>query len=72
MIKQLSPLKSIKKYCKEQCCCGDTKSWKFCTIDKCFLYRYRLGLGNKKLNQKQGSGAIEITNKPLPEAQETL
>lgn len=70
--KQLSPLKSIKKYCKEECCVGDTKSWKECSRTTCFLYRYRLGIGNKTLNQKHSSVAIDSTkNEPL-EAQERL
>lgn len=45
--RKLSALQSIKFYCKELCCCGDTLSWKHCTAEKCALHRYRLGLGNK-------------------------
>ena len=53
--KRLSPLKSIKAYCKEMCCCGDTKSWRDCTLTYCFLYRYRMGKGNRALIKKQHS-----------------
>ncbi len=53
--KRLSPLKSIKAYCKEMCCCGDLDSWKNCTCLDCFLYKYRLGQGSRKLSQKLNS-----------------
>lgn len=57
--KHLSPLRSIKIYCKEQCCCGDTKSWKECTFTACILHRYRLGKGTRakknSLSKKQPS-----------------
>lgn len=39
--KTLSPLKSIKKRCLEQCCCGDRKSWKECNVYHCFLWPWR-------------------------------
>ena len=71
-MKPLSPLKSIKKYCKEQCCCGDTKSWKECTRTECYLYRYRLGIGNKKLNEKHSSGALDSIKTEHSEQQEGL
>lgn len=45
--KRLSPLKSIKAYCKEMCCAGDIESWKNCTYNACFLFKYRLGQGNR-------------------------
>ena len=41
--RHLSPVKSIKVYCKEMCCAGDTVSWSNCSFKSCFLYRYRLG-----------------------------
>lgn len=50
--KKLTPLKSIKAYCKEQCCAGDTESWKNCTFTACLLFRYRLGLGSKAMKKK--------------------
>lgn len=48
MPKKLTPIQSIKAYCKEQCCAGDLISWKECTKDgikaeRCQLFSYRLG-----------------------------
>lgn len=58
--KRLSPLKSIKKYCKLMCCCNDWKSWKYCSFTECFLYKYRLGVGNRGFNKKHSSGALNF------------
>ena len=41
--KKLTPCQSIKKYCKEQCCANDLKSWKNCTAVNCYLWPYRFG-----------------------------
>jgi hypothetical protein len=45
--KRLSPLKSIKIYCREVCSCGEYISWKNCTFTACPLFKYRLGHGNR-------------------------
>ncbi len=49
--------RSIKLYCKESCSAGDTKSWRDCTFDACFLWNFRLGreiiLGNRASFKKQ-------------------
>jgi len=65
--KKLSPLQSIKKYCKLQCCQNDRESWKNCTLNYCFLWNFRLGKRNtsqiKSNSSKQGStslGSIKI------------
>lgn len=50
--KRLSPLKSIKFYCKELCCAGDQKSWRDCSAERCVLWKYRLGVGNRKKGSK--------------------
>jgi len=42
-IKKITPIKSIKFYCKEMCCAGDQKSWKECVFTDCFLFPYRMG-----------------------------
>lgn len=39
----LSPLKAIRKYCKENCCMNDFKSWKECELINCPLFEYRFG-----------------------------
>jgi hypothetical protein len=50
--KPLSPLKAIRKYCKEQCCASDKESWVNCSIVNCALYNYRLGEKIKYKNVK--------------------
>ena len=52
MTKRLSPLQSIKKYCKCNCCNNDLESWKNCSVKNCLLYSYRLGHGNRKSKEK--------------------
>ena len=51
--KKITPLRAIKLYCKELCCCGDLKSWKECTAKSCFLWQFRFGRKNIKRKQKQ-------------------
>ncbi|MCX6748213.1 MAG: hypothetical protein NT076_01265 [Candidatus Pacearchaeota archaeon] len=72
--KKLSPLKSIRAYCKSQCCIEDLKSWKECTFSSCLLWRYRLGLGNRSSKQKDSSRAIVSAKlePPVSEKQEKL
>lgn len=47
--KRLTPIQAIKAYCKQVCCCGDTRSWKECPNTRCCLYSYRLGKRPTKL-----------------------
>lgn len=54
-----SPLQAIKRYCKHHCCCDDRDSWKNCTATHCFLFKYRLGHGNRTSIQKQPSRALD-------------
>jgi hypothetical protein len=49
---KMTPIKSIKKYCKESCCAGDLKSWKECSVENCPLFRYRLGKRPKPLEKR--------------------
>jgi len=49
--RKLSPLKSIKAYCKEMCSAGDRESWQECNLTSCFLYKYRLGRGNRGIKE---------------------
>ena len=71
--KRFSPLRSIKWYCKEQCCVGDTLSWKNCTFTACFLHKYRLGKGNRVLSEKQRATKHFFTKKvPLASGQEAF
>jgi hypothetical protein len=48
MEKKSTPLKAIKEYCKNQCCAGDTISWRECTFTDCPLWKYRFGKKIKK------------------------
>lgn len=41
--RRLTPVGSIKFYCRYLCCANDTTSWKHCKATKCTLYPYRLG-----------------------------
>jgi len=41
--KKLTPIQSIKKYCRYDCCANDTMSWKNCSRPACPLFPYRLG-----------------------------
>ena len=41
--RKLSPMQSIKFYCKHICCANDRESWKNCNAKRCSLFRYRLG-----------------------------
>jgi hypothetical protein len=72
----LSPLKAIKKKCKEECCVFDKKSWIDCTITQCPLWIYRFGKLPKKsthkvLNESTKKGYSEPTPQPK-ESQELL
>ena len=73
--RRLSPLKSIKAYCRDQCCVSDLESWKNCTFTGCLLYRYRLGVGNKSRKAKdEQKQALTLSNQareqPSGEGQE--
>jgi len=38
-----NPLKAIKTYCTEDCCCGDEKQVLECQMINCPLYPFRTG-----------------------------
>lgn len=42
MSKVLTPIKAIRAKCLD-CCCGDRKEVRECTIKKCSLHPYRMG-----------------------------
>ena len=48
-MEKLTPIKAIKKYCKEGCCASDFMSWKNCSLENCPLFVYRLGKRPKPL-----------------------
>ena len=39
---KLTPMKAIRKKYLE-CCCGQVKEVRLCTVEKCALYEYRNG-----------------------------
>ena len=41
--KKLTPIQSIKFYCRYVCCCNDVVSWRECPVEKCILHKFRLG-----------------------------
>jgi hypothetical protein len=41
--KKLTPIQSIKGYCKRECSANDLISWKECPSEKCPLFPYHLG-----------------------------
>ena len=50
--KRLSPLKAIKKYCKEECCAMDRESWVNCSVKNYPLFSHRLGKRYKTLKKE--------------------
>lgn len=40
---QTNPVKAIREYCVECCCCGSSNEVKLCPIDRCPLYAFRFG-----------------------------
>ena len=62
--KRLTPVKAIKNYCKEMCCAGDQESWKNCTLTNCFLFRYRLGKGNRVSMKNRADSPIKSDKTP--------
>ena len=78
MTKHLTPIRAIKKHCKENCCAGDMTSWKYCTSKVCPLYPYRLGKRPKQetsrqtCDKKQADSTQDSTKIKPSEAQDTL
>ena len=44
---RMTPIKAIRAKCID-CCCGDKKEVRLCTIDWCPLWPYRMGKRPKK------------------------
>jgi len=40
---ETSPLKAIKKFCRNDCCCDDMTAWKECHLTECMLHPFRMG-----------------------------
>jgi hypothetical protein len=39
----MTPIKSIRKFCLEDCCAGDVVEHRECHLSLCPLHQYRLG-----------------------------
>lgn len=75
--KRLTPISSIKKYCKEQCSANDLISWKECSCIKCPLFAYRLGKRPKTLPfqeyaKKHRDLALKSAKLSIPKVNHTL
>jgi hypothetical protein len=62
MMKKLTPIKAIRAKCLD-CCCGQPKEVRLCTIPDCPLYVYRfgknpsrrgIGFGQKEMKENIG------------------
>ena len=40
---QTNPVKAIREFCVDCCCCGSTSAVKECTSVNCALYHFRFG-----------------------------
>ena len=66
--KRLTPVRSIKFYCKEMCCAGDTISWMNCEFKACFLHRYRLGKRDSNAYKKMRDSLLYSSKNKVLEA----
>lgn len=46
-----TPLKSIRKYCVNDCMAGSASEVKLCPSNECIFYKFRLGSGRPKLKE---------------------
>jgi len=73
---KINRARSIKLYCKEQCCCSDMESWKSCGITNCFLWRYRFGkeihANATSFNKITGKTVHLLKKKPIIETDTSL
>lgn len=60
--KDLRPVKALRIYCKEICCCGDRKSYVDCKIDVCPLWEFRMSKKQKEKYEKNDSFKKEVDN----------
>ena len=75
---QTSPMKAIKLFCREQCCCvgpdneGGMDAWKNCNIEECQLHPFRLGKNpfrkKRKLTDKQRQAIADRLQKAREES----
>ena len=62
--KRLTPVKAIRAKCLD-CCCGQVKEVKLCTMKKCPLYPYRMGKRPKDDKCIENGNIEEKTMKQL-------
>lgn len=63
MLKMItSPLKAIKEFCLEECCCGQYQMMKTCTKESCPLFNFRFGknpFSKRELTEEQRQASAE-------------
>lgn len=57
----LTPLMAIKEKCLD-CCCGDSKEVKHCTVANCALFPFRMGRNPNRAGV--GGGISNLTPNP--------
>lgn len=62
MTKQLTPIQSIKKYCRYDCCANELESWKHCTRPNCPLFQFRLGKRSSKHDSAQKQADLPLNS----------
>ena len=66
MEKITSPLKAIKAFCVDECCCGTYDAMKTCKREVCPLYEFRFGknpYNTRQLTDEQRQAASERMKK---------
>lgn len=53
-----TPVKSIRKYCLDFCCCGSAHEVRLCPNTDCALYPFRLGTNPNFRRAKQARGEL--------------
>lgn len=64
MIKKLTPIKAIRKYCLG-CSAGSTKEVRLCPCIKCFLYPYRMGIRPTTYKKRQARKGVTVVEKEI-------
>lgn len=62
-----NPVKAIRAYCVEICCCGSANEVKLCPIPECPLYSFRFGKNifrtKRELTEEQKTAMAERLKK---------
>ena len=61
-IPRLQPLKQIRKQCLD-CCCGSTKTIRFCASTECSIWYLRLGVYPRTFIRRHGKKFEQLFDK---------